>query len=244
MSVIPKIDEPDNEELRELYERLSANPAGILNLFRVVAYNPKLLRNWLRMSTPLLTGGLSLEPRLREIAILRVAQNVRSDYEFGHHIAIARAAGVTDEEIAALKDFTDSGCFSDLERAVIRYTDAVSLLTPEAADLARELRRWLSDRERSSCRSASATGTWSPASSFPSKWRSTTRSKRPSPKAGANGCDRPLRPVSVNQQCLQEAGDNNSVAVSPIGIVSVNQKRFEVPRAAKYTKSRFRPQAV
>jgi 4-carboxymuconolactone decarboxylase len=147
MSVIPKIDEPDNEELRELYERLSANPAGILNLFRIVAYNPKLLRNWLRMSTPLLTGGLSLEPRLREIAILRVAQNVRSDYEFGHHIAIARAAGVTDEEIAELKVFTDSGCFSDLERAVIRYTDAVSLLTPEAADLARELRRWLSDRE-------------------------------------------------------------------------------------------------
>ena len=147
MSVIPMIGEPDSEELRELYDRLSANPMGILNLFRIVAYNPKLLRNWLRMSTPLLTGGLSLEPRLREIAILRVAQNVRSDYEFGHHIAIARAAGVTGEEIAALKDFAESGCFSDLERAVIRYTDAVSLLTPEAAGLARELRRWLSDRE-------------------------------------------------------------------------------------------------
>jgi hypothetical protein len=48
MSVIPKIDEPDNEELRELYERLSANPASIVNLVRIVAYNPKLLRNWLR----------------------------------------------------------------------------------------------------------------------------------------------------------------------------------------------------
>ena len=76
MSVIPKIDEPDSEELRELYERLSANPMGNLNIFRIMAYNPKLLRNWLRMATPLLTGGLSLEPRLREIAILRVAQNV------------------------------------------------------------------------------------------------------------------------------------------------------------------------
>jgi 4-carboxymuconolactone decarboxylase len=147
MSVIPMIEEPDSEELRELYERLSANPMGILNLFRIVAYNPKLLRNWLRMSAPLLTGGLSLEPRLREIAILRVAQNVRSDYEFGQHIPIARAAGLTDEEIAALKDFAESGCFSDLERAVIRYTDAVSLLDAGAPDLARELRRWLSDRE-------------------------------------------------------------------------------------------------
>ena len=73
MSVIPKIDEPDSEELRELYERLSGSPMGNLNIFRIMAYNPKLLRNWLRMATPLLTGGLSLEPRLREIAILRVA---------------------------------------------------------------------------------------------------------------------------------------------------------------------------
>jgi 4-carboxymuconolactone decarboxylase len=147
MSVIPKIDEPDSKELRELYERLSANPMGNLNIFRIMAYNPKLLRNWLRMATPLLTGGLSLEPRLREIAILRVAQNVRSDYEFGHHIPIARATGVTDEEMAALKDFAESGCFSDLERAVVLYTDAVSLLDAGAPDLARELRRWLSDRE-------------------------------------------------------------------------------------------------
>jgi 4-carboxymuconolactone decarboxylase len=147
MSVIPKIDESDSEELRELYERLSANPMGNLNLFRIMAYNPKLLRNWLRMATPLLTGGLSLEPRLREIAILLVAQNVRSAYEFGHHIPIARAAGVTDEEIAALNDFPESGCFSDVERAVIRYTDAVSRLDAAAPDLARELRRWLSDRE-------------------------------------------------------------------------------------------------
>lgn len=147
MSVIPKIDEPDSEELRELYERLSANPMGILNIFRVMAYNPKLLRNWLRMATPLLTGGLSLEPRLREIAILRVAQNVHSDYEFGQHIPIARAAGLADEEIAALKEYESGEAFSELERALIRYVDAVQHFDANAPDHARELKRWLSDRE-------------------------------------------------------------------------------------------------
>src|SRR5258708_7536507 len=120
---------------------------GNLNIFRIMAYNPKLLRNWLRMATPLLTGGLSLEPWLGEIAILRVAQNVRSDYEFGHHISIAHAAGVTDEEIATLKYFVKSGHFSDLDRAVVGCTDPVSLLDAGAPDLARELRGWLSDCE-------------------------------------------------------------------------------------------------
>ena len=147
MSVIPLVDEPDSDELRELYARLSAGPMGNLNVFRVVAHNPQLLRNWLRMATPLLTGGLSLEPRLREIAILRVAQNVRSDYEFGQHIAIARAAGLADAEIAALKEYESGDEFSELERALIRYADAVRGFDADAPDHARELKRWLSDRE-------------------------------------------------------------------------------------------------
>jgi alkylhydroperoxidase family enzyme len=146
MSVVEAITEPESEDLRNLYERLSQNQFGIINLFRVVAHNPTLLRGWLRMATPLLTGGISLDQRLREIAILRVAQNCRSEYEFGHHIPIARAAGLSDEEIASLQDFEEAD-FSDLERAVIRYTDAASRLTPDAPDRARDLKRWLSDTE-------------------------------------------------------------------------------------------------
>ena len=91
MSVIPKVEEPDSEELRELYDRLSqaSGGLGVLNIFKVIAHNPQLLRGWLRMATPLLAGGLALSPRLREIAILRVAQLCRSEYEFAHHIRIA-----------------------------------------------------------------------------------------------------------------------------------------------------------
>jgi alkylhydroperoxidase family enzyme len=145
--VIPLIEQPEDEDLRHLYERLSQNPMGNLNIFKTMAHSPRLMRDWLRMATPLLGNGLFMEPRLREIAILRVAQNARSEYEFGQHIPIARGAGLTDEEIAALKDYEDATCFSDLERALIRYVDAVSHFEAGAGDHARELRRWLSDRE-------------------------------------------------------------------------------------------------
>jgi alkylhydroperoxidase family enzyme len=149
MSVIPLIEEPDSDELRDLYARLSATMPGIgvLNIFKVMAHNPAILRDWLRLATPLLTGGLSLSPRLREIAILRVAQASGSDYEFAHHIRIAQQAGLTEQEIASLKTFDTAACFSDLDRAVVRYTDAAARLTPEASDIARELKNSLSDRE-------------------------------------------------------------------------------------------------
>jgi alkylhydroperoxidase family enzyme len=147
MSVVSKVDSPEDPDLRQLYERLSQNPIGNLNIFRVMAHNPRMLRDWLRMASPLLTGSLSLEPRLREIAILRVAQNAGSEYEFGQHISIARTAGLTDEEMAALQEYESSEAFSELERALIRYVDAVSQFAADASDRARELKRWLSDRE-------------------------------------------------------------------------------------------------
>ena len=147
MSVVPKIFEPEGDDLRDLYERLDKGPLGNLNIFRVMAHNPRLLRGWLRMASPLLMDGLMLAPRLREIAILRVAQNTRSEYEFGQHILIARVVGLTDEEMAALQTYDEAPCFSELERHVARYTDAVMRFDPQAPEHARELRRWLSDRE-------------------------------------------------------------------------------------------------
>ncbi len=149
MAVIAKIEQPDSDDLKDMYERLSQAGLGlgVLNIFKTVAHNPKLLRDWVRMATPLLTGGLTLSPRLRELAILRVGQVSGSEYEFGQHIRIALAAGISYEEMAALKDYDESGRFSELERAVIAYTDASARLDDGVADRARDLKRWLSDRE-------------------------------------------------------------------------------------------------
>jgi len=147
--VVPPIDKPEDPELQQLYERLdqASGGLGVLNIFKVFAHNPQILRNWLRLATPLLGGGLTLSPRLREIAILRVAQVCGSEYEFAHHIRIAQQAGLSEDEIASLQNYDESDHFSDLDRAVVRYTGAAATLSPDAPQLARELKRWLSDRE-------------------------------------------------------------------------------------------------
>ncbi len=149
MSVVEKIEQPDSDELKQMYERLAAGGMGlgVLNIFKAMAHSPALLRDWVRMATPLLTGGLTLSPRLRELTILRVGQLSGSEYEFGQHVRIARAAGVSYEEMAALKDYRESEHFSEVERAVLAYTDACARLEADASDQARGLKRWLSDRE-------------------------------------------------------------------------------------------------
>ena len=45
----------------------------------------------------------SLEPIVREIAILGVARALNSQYEWAHHEPVARAVGVRDEVIEAIK---------------------------------------------------------------------------------------------------------------------------------------------
>jgi alkylhydroperoxidase family enzyme len=142
------VEEPDSEELRELYERLGQGGLGlgVLNIFKVLAHNPLLLRNYARFGTTFFTNA-TLSARLREIAVLRVGQLTASEYEFGQHVRIALVSGLTIEEIAGLQNYDEVDSFSDLERVVIRYTDAVSALTDNVADLARELKRWLSERE-------------------------------------------------------------------------------------------------
>jgi alkylhydroperoxidase family enzyme len=49
----------------------------------------------------------SLDPRLRELAILQVGWLAKSEYEFTHHVRIGKEFGVTDEDIAGLIAETD-----------------------------------------------------------------------------------------------------------------------------------------
>jgi 4-carboxymuconolactone decarboxylase len=148
MGAVSAIDWPQSEELKQLYQRLeeAASGLGVLNVFKVMAHNPGLLRSWLRMASMLL-NGLALSPRLRELAILRVFQRTGAEYGFAHHIRIAKDVGIRDDEIAALRDYEHNDLFSELDRRVLRYTDLVTSLDDDASMLARSLREALSERE-------------------------------------------------------------------------------------------------
>jgi len=96
-----------------------------LNLFRMVAHAESALVPWLRYGGTLLTG-LALDPIERELAILRVASHMGSEYEWVQHAEITEAVGGSAEQVSAVQaGELDSDLFSDAQKAVLRFADDV-----------------------------------------------------------------------------------------------------------------------
>lgn len=77
------------------YDPLNFPVVGLL------ARHPSLAEAFLTFNVYLLRRG-ELPPALRELVILRVAHAHQSAFEWGQHVKMALAAGVTDEQIDAL----------------------------------------------------------------------------------------------------------------------------------------------
>ncbi|UVO54287.1 carboxymuconolactone decarboxylase family protein [Sphingomonas sp. SUN039] len=65
----------------------------------------------------------TLNTRQLEIVILRVSWRVNSAYEWHNHVGYAMNAGITLEEIAAIRDFPDGGSWTEEEAATMRACD-------------------------------------------------------------------------------------------------------------------------
>lgn len=90
------------EEHRWMFERMEQR-GDILNIFRALSHSPEALRRFMKFGSYFLGEG-KLDPKLRELAILRTGLLCGAPYEFSHHIEFGRAAGLTDDEIRGVAD--------------------------------------------------------------------------------------------------------------------------------------------
>jgi 4-carboxymuconolactone decarboxylase len=65
----------------------------------------------------------SLNTRQLEIVILRVSWRVKSAYEWHNHVGYAMNAGLSLDEIAAVRDYPDDGGWAEEEAALIQAVD-------------------------------------------------------------------------------------------------------------------------
>src|SRR5437867_1238463 len=109
------------DPVRETLERLPVS----LNVFRMMAHAENDFRPLVGLGTAIL-GRQQLDPKLRELAILRVAMLSPARYEWVQHVPIARATGATDAQIAALeRGEIEAACFDALEQTVLRFVSEV-----------------------------------------------------------------------------------------------------------------------
>ncbi len=111
---------PDAAELLDALGEFSGGEP--FNVFKALANHPPAARRTLALANHLLLEG-TLDERLREIVILRVAANTASRYEWGQHDVMARPAGLDGDEIADLARPTPVAGWSDDERNLIRTVD-------------------------------------------------------------------------------------------------------------------------
>jgi alkylhydroperoxidase family enzyme len=89
-----------------------------------------------------------LDPQLRELGQTRAGYTRGSQFVYSQHCKSCRSVGMTEEKIQAIAHWGVSDLFSEPERAVLAYTDALVLEGGRVADeLFEVLRAHLSDEE-------------------------------------------------------------------------------------------------
>lgn len=89
-----------------------------------------------------------IDPRLRELGQTRAGYVVGSQFVFSQHCKASRDVGLTEAQISAIPHWSVADCFSEVERAVLAYTDALVLQRGRVPDgVFQTLKTHLSDEE-------------------------------------------------------------------------------------------------
>jgi 4-carboxymuconolactone decarboxylase len=92
------------------------------NVLGTLMHHPVLTGPFLRYNAVLLSTP-SVEPRWRELMILRVAWRTRAPYEWLQHVRLAQSLGITTEEIEAIGRGSGAEVWSPLEADLLAATD-------------------------------------------------------------------------------------------------------------------------
>ncbi len=89
-----------------------------------------------------------LDPRLRELGQTRAGWTVGSRFVFSQHCKACRDVGFSDEQVEAIPSWSVADCWTPAERAVLAYTDCLTLQHGRVPDaLFAELQSHLADEE-------------------------------------------------------------------------------------------------
>ena len=97
-----------------------AQPANVTSTF---AWHPALARSYFLFNNHLFHSTLS--DRLRELIIVRTGWVRRAEYEWSQHVRLARAVGISDEELDAVMEGPDAPVWGPFESAALRAVDEI-----------------------------------------------------------------------------------------------------------------------
>jgi len=140
-------DEWDDEvqlALKGMLPRDRQNPEGAGTALSTLVRHPDLTKAYLGFNVYLLFRS-TLPARLREVAVLRVAHRRDCAYEWDHHVEMAKAEGLTDADVEAIRN---GGANEDLDRLVVQAADELEDKSNLTDETWAALGEHLSERQR------------------------------------------------------------------------------------------------
>jgi 4-carboxymuconolactone decarboxylase len=109
----------------ELYLSGAPDAPPMPVVMELFAHHLPLSETWLAFSDMLASERSTLDPRLRELLIVRVAWRTQSGYEWGQHTRMGRDEGLTDEQLRAVTEGPGAAVWTPLERALLMAVDEI-----------------------------------------------------------------------------------------------------------------------
>ena len=122
MSVKIPLPNPDDlpEEMRKI---VASSP---LNVVKMMANAPASFLGFQELAAGVLYKS-QFDPRKREIAVCRIGHVTRANYEWTHHVRVARRLGITEEEIAIIGSENPVTSLDEEGNLLCRVADEISL---------------------------------------------------------------------------------------------------------------------
>ncbi|MGY1693609.1 carboxymuconolactone decarboxylase family protein [Geodermatophilus sp. SYSU D00814] len=130
-------------------ELLRGRREGVLTtLDRLLLHSPPVAEGWNALLGAL-RRGTTLADDLRELVVLRVAVLTGAGFPWAAHEPIARRAGLTDEQLEALRaeDAAAEPGWTPVQAAVLAFTDASARAVTVPDDVFDAVRAHLDDRQ-------------------------------------------------------------------------------------------------
>ncbi len=145
MSRLTSVDLASNPALRVVLGRLEAHGRPPSPLYRTLGHAPAVLLAWSQLADALRFGS-SVDPGLRELVILRLAQLSHAPYAWAYHRRAAVMNGVSEDLVMQLSHWRSSVSFDPQTRAVLEYAESIAR-TEVTEDAFRDMAAGRSEQE-------------------------------------------------------------------------------------------------
>lgn len=127
MARVTLVDAETHPQLSETIAHIAGKRRGrLINVYRALLNSPSIATAWVEFNNAVRLGA-ALDARTRELAIVRVAVLNRGEYIFRAHVpGYAKEAGISEAELDGIFDWRSCASFTERDRAVLAYVDAMT----------------------------------------------------------------------------------------------------------------------